>query len=700
VGVAGLPRRRGHGVWGRTLSWLVLALWGCASAPCPGGTSLRVTVGDNGRERACILPDGTHHGPYAEFDAKGTRIAAGIKRRGKAVGSWTWYYENGSVMRQGSYIDGVPDGLWVEFHPSGPIRQRGRYRSGVKVGYWEELGVDGDREVTSMWTDGEGTGQSTTFHGDGVRASFGALDQGRRVEVWEERWPDGSRASRGRFINGLEDGEFTTWHETGARASNGHYQRGVKIGEWTEWHDNGETAARGRLDAGQHRGLWQYWSRNGKQLPTAHDQAVQSGVGWIAAQRHPDPRVDWIHAGGQGAATGAAVTPKGIGYAVGRQIFELDWTGEVIRLATSVEPLAPQAPFVLGSELIFRTQKGNALIVGTDRWRLHELGARDLPWAFTGVTLVYADDTGLRGFDRADWWQLAVGGQIDHVGAGDGLAVAVTTTRKVVAADLHGKKLWSADAAGRAIAAPIVASGVVVVATDEGALRAFSAVDGHELWSRPVPGLAAGAVVTANKQAVAVLTSLGAREFLLADGGTRVLVDVLATVSAGYVDDELARIDEADQLHVGTMVVPLSGASGPVGTGEDRVAVSTDRGELVVLRISGREVEHGGTAWGDVLAPDLRGVSFRAGGEDLDVVPEWQWWRTREDGQVRELYALDVAGADVLHQDLFIHLDVAALPSGQERSWDVGWPPEGSKPVYSGQLHSNLLPVFTRVFSE
>ena len=45
----------------------------------------------------------------------------------------TYYYDNGQVKQEGSYVDGKLDGKWVSYNEDGTKKASGFYKEGAKV---------------------------------------------------------------------------------------------------------------------------------------------------------------------------------------------------------------------------------------------------------------------------------------------------------------------------------------------------------------------------------------------------------------------------------------------------------------------------------------------------------------------------------------------------------------------------------------
>jgi outer membrane protein assembly factor BamB len=89
------------------------------------------------------------------------------------------------------------------------------------------------------------------------------------------------------------------------------------------------------------------------------------------------------------------------------------------------------------------------------------------------------------------------------VGAGDDMVIVGGTKGDVIALDSAGRLLWKTSVAGDLLAAPVIASGNVIVRTADGRLMALNRIDGKRKWvfqrSAPALTLRTNASVVVNR---------------------------------------------------------------------------------------------------------------------------------------------------------------------------------------------------------
>jgi len=138
-----------------------------------------------------------------------------FNKRGNYDGTWTWYYESGNLLREESYLNGVPDGLSTEYldNDSLTIIIQGEYIEGYETGFWFY-------ELTDHREEGN--------YVDGLRDG-----------LWKYFYPDGRKSFEGRFVEDNPNGKHTYYWNNGNIKDECIYIMGRKHGEWKKYNYNG-----------------------------------------------------------------------------------------------------------------------------------------------------------------------------------------------------------------------------------------------------------------------------------------------------------------------------------------------------------------------------------------------------------------------------------------------------------------------------
>ena len=69
-------------------------------------------------------------------------------------GLFVEYSEEGVVLSEGTYVDGIEEGLWRDFHPNGKLASEGHYRAGLEEGLWRFWSPEGSEEPAVFYENG------------------------------------------------------------------------------------------------------------------------------------------------------------------------------------------------------------------------------------------------------------------------------------------------------------------------------------------------------------------------------------------------------------------------------------------------------------------------------------------------------------------------------------------------------------------
>jgi len=77
------------------------------------------------------------HGLWVFYHHPGNvRVRVGAFNRGKRIGKWTFWRDDGVKFLEEHYSDDLKDGSYVNYHPNGSVRLQGAYRAEYRVGKW------------------------------------------------------------------------------------------------------------------------------------------------------------------------------------------------------------------------------------------------------------------------------------------------------------------------------------------------------------------------------------------------------------------------------------------------------------------------------------------------------------------------------------------------------------------------------------
>lgn len=154
-------------------------------------------------------------------------------------GEKTYYYENGSVLSQGTYLNGKENGLWTYYHENGEKLLLAHYAAGIEKGAW-------------LW-----------YYDTGVLMRKGYYTNGLFDSTWLNYNEAGILVDSSNYVLGRQHGAYKSFHDNGQLYEVGAYDRDLKVGDWTIFYENGNLNSAGAFVEGEISGLWRFNNPDG-----------------------------------------------------------------------------------------------------------------------------------------------------------------------------------------------------------------------------------------------------------------------------------------------------------------------------------------------------------------------------------------------------------------------------------------------------
>lgn len=133
------------------------------------------------------------------------------------------FYDDGTLAREITRIDGELDGPWRLYYPSGQLEVEQFYVAGRMDGVERKFHENGQLASEIHWTMGERDGAFENYDRDGNLTMQGAYAMGAPVGPHTEFWPSGERRALRNFDNGREVGLSRRWSRDGALTREAEY---------------------------------------------------------------------------------------------------------------------------------------------------------------------------------------------------------------------------------------------------------------------------------------------------------------------------------------------------------------------------------------------------------------------------------------------------------------------------------------------
>ena len=182
-------------------------------------------------------------------------------KQGEKQGMWKEFYEDGKVKEEISYQNGKKTGYSKTFLPTGSLANIEKYDGDslqkevpeltTKLEVRNEYYEDGSIKKTGTWLEGKE---------EGIHKEYSTEGKITHAKIYHE----GNRVGEGLIDEaGNQQGAWTEYHATGQLKAKGNYDNGTKIGDWIFYHPNGKVEQKGRYDKkGKTQGLWQWFYDN------------------------------------------------------------------------------------------------------------------------------------------------------------------------------------------------------------------------------------------------------------------------------------------------------------------------------------------------------------------------------------------------------------------------------------------------------
>lgn len=147
--------------------------------------------------------------PNGQIEQKGN-----YDKKGRAQSNWKWYYENGSLMREETYVNNLRNGLMKEYTEDGKIITQGEFVDDLQEGIWIY-------EIPEY-------------------KEIGKYSNNLRDSVWKQFYmPNEQIRYKGNFVNGDEDGIHVWYYSNGKKMMEGKFVAGMKEKDW-KFYDESE----------------------------------------------------------------------------------------------------------------------------------------------------------------------------------------------------------------------------------------------------------------------------------------------------------------------------------------------------------------------------------------------------------------------------------------------------------------------------
>ena len=103
---------------------------------------------------------------------------------GKRNGRWTFWNENGNIVRTGSYAAGKRDGSYAYYFNDGSKKEEGAWKNDQRDGLWTKYSNNGNTQKEGTYSNGKKDGVWTTWNDKGLIASKYLYENNKVIDKW------------------------------------------------------------------------------------------------------------------------------------------------------------------------------------------------------------------------------------------------------------------------------------------------------------------------------------------------------------------------------------------------------------------------------------------------------------------------------------------------------------------------------------
>ena len=186
---------------------------------------------------------------------------------GRRNSKWTFWNENGNIVRTGSYAAGKKDGSYAYYFNDGSKKEEGAWKNDQRDGLWAKYSNNGNTQKEGTYSNGKKDGVWTTWNDKGLIASKYLYENNKVIDKWAFKYQfysNGNKKTLKSTRNNKLDGKQTTWHQNGQMKSIGNYTTGKENGDFQEWYENGQMQSKVNYLNGNMDGAYSEWFDNGQ----------------------------------------------------------------------------------------------------------------------------------------------------------------------------------------------------------------------------------------------------------------------------------------------------------------------------------------------------------------------------------------------------------------------------------------------------
>lgn len=198
------------------------------------------------------------------YDNNGTRMSKGyFDKKGERDGHWTWYYDNGLVREEQTYVNGKAQGEGRFYDNTGKLAVTQDWEKGKRNGLRKTYHANGQLMILATYANDELTGPYQTFYPQGQKEFEAELRDGKQTGKGITFYPDGSLQNESDYTNGLRNGTYIGYYPNGQVSESTSYINDLAEGAYKLYYPDGTPKAEGTFVKDKRNGVWKRYYPDG-----------------------------------------------------------------------------------------------------------------------------------------------------------------------------------------------------------------------------------------------------------------------------------------------------------------------------------------------------------------------------------------------------------------------------------------------------
>ncbi|MEE2826032.1 MAG: hypothetical protein VYE64_05345 [Planctomycetota bacterium] len=209
---------------------------------------------------------------------QGPFLSSATFSRGELNGAWIVYDQQRRKILEIPYREGKRHGRAIWWYPSSNRMREAQFQDGQLDGSLKEWDRQNRLVRNDEFISGKKIVRNTSYYQPQQKESESYFLDTELELSGEDNWWDAQPASFAMRGDAMQHGPISAWHDNGQLKMKGQYLENNREGQFTWWHQNGQRSLSGTYEEGEKTGLWTWWHANGmKRIQGSYEADMESG---------------------------------------------------------------------------------------------------------------------------------------------------------------------------------------------------------------------------------------------------------------------------------------------------------------------------------------------------------------------------------------------------------------------------------------